>query len=240
MRPSATIRLDPIVTKYIYSLLVYILFFSQNALANIDDYFKYSVGPSASNYGNTGILEMPNSRFMEEGSLRFNFSSSYPYEFTSLTASPFKWLEASYRYAEIKNQKYGPSTYSGNQSLKDKGFDLKVGILKEGVYLPSITVGFRDLAGTGLFASEYFVASKLLGNFDLTLGLGWGRLGVGGGLKNPFSYIDDSFKFRDGYQGGSGGQFTYESWFSGSTSLFSGLEYNLKKYGLRHFQTRII
>ncbi len=221
------------MTKYIYSLLVYILFFSQNALANIDDYFKYSVGPSASNYGNTGILEMPNSRFMEEGSLRFNFSSSYPYEFTSLTASPFKWLEASYRYAEIKNQKYGPSTYSGNQSLKDKGFDLKVGILNEGIYLPSITVGFRDLAGTGLFASEYFVASKLLGNFDLTLGLGWGRLGVGGGLKNPFSYIDDSFKSRDGYQGGSGGQFTYESWFSGSTSLFSGLEYNLKKYGLR-------
>ena len=49
-------------------------------------------------------FEIPNARFMEEASLRFNFSSSYPYEYTSLTASPFPWFEATYRYAEIKNQ----------------------------------------------------------------------------------------------------------------------------------------
>ena len=60
--------------------------------------------------------------FMPEASLRFGFSSSFPYEYTSLTASPFRWLEATYRYAEIKI-KIWSSSYSGNQTLKDKGFD---------------------------------------------------------------------------------------------------------------------
>ncbi len=45
---------------------------------------------------------MPNARLMPEAQLKFNFSSSYPYEFTSLTASPFSWLEATYRYTELK------------------------------------------------------------------------------------------------------------------------------------------
>ena len=63
---------------------------------------------------------------MQEASLRFNFSSSFPFEFTAVTASPFPWLEATYRYTELKNKQYGPSSYSGNQTFKDKGFDLKV------------------------------------------------------------------------------------------------------------------
>ena len=53
---------------------------------------------------------MPNARMMSEAQLRFNFSASFPNEFTSLTASPFNWLEATYRYTEIKNVKYGPAT----------------------------------------------------------------------------------------------------------------------------------
>ena len=48
-------------------------------------------------------MEIPNARFMEEASLRLNFSSSYPYEYTSLTATPFSWMEATYRYTELKN-----------------------------------------------------------------------------------------------------------------------------------------
>ena len=75
-----------------------ILFFSNFIFSSIEDYFPYKVLPSASNFGNTGIIEMPNARMMPEAHLRFNFSSSYPHEFTSLTASPFQWLEATYRY----------------------------------------------------------------------------------------------------------------------------------------------
>ena len=114
--------------KFLFMQLL-AFFFLGNVNASIDDYFKNPIIPSPSNYGNTGILELPNARFMEEGALRFSFSSSFPNEFTSLSASPFPWLEATYRYTEVKNQLYGPFAYSGNQSFKDKGFDIKIRLL---------------------------------------------------------------------------------------------------------------
>ena len=89
----------------LYALVFFIcLSFSQLSFSNIEEYYPYSVKPDASNYGNTGLLEIPTARFMKEASLRFSFSSSWPNEYTALTASPFRWLEATYRYAEIKNQ----------------------------------------------------------------------------------------------------------------------------------------
>jgi len=209
-----------------------IIFWTNFIYSDIDDYFSHPVSPSASNYGNTGILELPNARFMGAGSMRFGFSGSYPYEYTSLTATPFSWLEATYRYTELKNLKYGPSNYSGNQSLKDKGFDIKFKLLEETYKFPSIAVGIRDLAGTGLFASEYLVASKRIGNFDITSGIGWGLLGSEGGLNSPLSFLHDSFRERTN-SFGEGGAFSFKDWFSGDAALFGGIEYDLNRYGLR-------
>ena len=219
-------------TKLLCSLYLLIAFISQPLCSEIKDYFPYKVGPSASNYGTTGILELPNARFMEEASLRLNFSSSYPYEYTSLTASPFKWLEATYRYTEIKNQQYGPSSYSGNQSLKDKGFDLKIGLLEESYFRPSLALGLRDVGGTGLFSSEYIVATKNFNNLDFSLGMGFGLLGFEGGIDNPFKSISDSFLNRI-IESSEGGSFSYKSWFSGEASIFGGIEYDLNRQGLR-------
>ncbi len=213
-------------------LLVTSIIFSDLLFASIEDYFPYKVVPTSSNFGNTGILVMPNARHMPEAQLKFSFSSSYPNEFTSLTASPFSWLEATYRYTEIKNQKYGPSAYSANQSLKDKGFDIKALIKKETYLFPAVSVGLRDVAGTGLFGSEYFVSSKKFNNFDLSFGIGWGVIGTHDNISNPLSSLNDSFKNRNASLG-EGGSFSYKNWFSGNTALFGGLEYNLPKRGLR-------
>ena len=116
---------------------------------------------------------MPSARFMEEGSLKFGISASYPNEYTFIVASPFSWLEAGYRYTEQKTRKYGPYVYSGNQTLKDKGFDIKFRVLEESFYLPSVAIGVRDMAGTGLFSGEYIVGSKRFGFLDLSMGIGW-------------------------------------------------------------------
>ena len=177
-------------------------------------------------------MEIPNARSMQEGHLRFNFSGSFPNEYTSLTASPFEWLEATYRYTEIKDKKYGPAAYSGNQSYKDKGFDLKFKILNESHSLPAISAGLRDLGGTGITSSEYIVASKRINNLDFSLGLGWGLLGSEKSLNNPFTNLSESFREREPYSG-LGGEFSYSSWFSGDTSLFGGLEYYIPRYGLK-------
>ena len=206
--------------------------FSPVAFASIEDYYQYELKSGPSNYGNTGLLETPNARFMDPGSMRFNFSSSFPNEYTSITATPFSWFEATYRYSEIKNKLYGPSNYSGNQSYKDKGFDLKLLIMEEKSYIPALSLGLRDLAGTGLFSSEYIVSSKSIGSFDVSAGIGWGKLGSDNNISNPLESLNDRYKTRDSITG-SGGEFNTSNWFSGKAALFGGLEYYLKKHGLR-------
>ncbi len=213
-------------------LVLLSLIIPSSLYSSIEEYYPYKVQPSASNYGNTGILETPNARMMQEASLRFNFSSSFPNEFTSLTASPFNWMEATYRYTEIKNVKYGPAAYSGNQSLKDKGFDVKALIRRESSFGPALAIGLRDIAGSGDFSSEYFVATKRFGHLDLSLGLGWGVLGTDNNFTSPLESIHDGFKQRN-ETSELGGTFTVKNWFSGDTALFGGLEYDLPKRGLR-------
>jgi hypothetical protein len=220
------------VKKKLFLISIVASSFCSLIFSSIDEYFAHDNLSSPSNYGNTGLLEIPNARFMEQASLRFNFSSSFPNEFTVLTATPFSWLEASYRYVEVKNRKYGPATYSKNQSFKDKAFDLKVRLLNEKYYIPGVALGLRDLAGTGVFSSEYIVATKSLGDFDITAGIGWGLLGSDDSIRNPFNSLHSSFETRTG-ETGQGGDFKYSSWFSGDAGIFGGVEYSLRKYGLK-------
>ncbi len=218
--------------KKLFFFLIFFIFPNLSYSNNLDYYFLNPVGSSPSNFGITGVMELPNARFMKEATVLWNFSSSFPNEYTSITATPFKWLEASYRYTEIKNLKYGPSSYSGNQSLKDKGFDIKIRLKKESYYFPAIAIGLSDIAGTGLSSSEYFVATKNFNNIDFTLGLGWGVLGSQGGVSSPLSFLDDGFELRNA-ESGQGGEFSYKDWFSGEASILSAIEYDLKKSGLR-------
>ena len=214
-------------------LIFFLLLISSSSLfSSLEDYYPYPLNTTSNNYGETGLLEMPSARFMEEGTLKFGISASSPNEFTFLAASPFPWFETVYRYTEQKNLKYGPVTYSGNQSLKDKGFDVKFRLLEESYFFPSIAFGIRDMAGTGRFSGEYLVASKKIGSFDLSLGLGWGTLGADGNVRNPFISIDERFE-RRAYSVGEGGDFNNSVWFSGKrAALFGGLEYSLYRYGL--------
>ncbi len=176
---------------------------------------------------------MPNSRIMSEGSMKIGFSSSYPYEYTYISATPFSWLEAVYKYTEFKNKLYGPSSYSGNQTYKDKGFDFKIKLVEESYYLPELAVGWNDFAGSGKFSSEYISASKNYKNFDFTLGLGWGSLGKKSKLRNPFISLNKKFRDRV-LDVGEGGALNNKSWFSGDeVSIFYGLEYYSWKYGLK-------
>ena len=170
---------------------------SLNVSASLEDYYPKKLEPTSSNSGITGILEMPNARFMDEGSMKIGFSSSYPNEYTYISATPFSWLEASYKYTEQKNLKYGPSSYSGNQTLKDKGFDLKIRLLKESYFIPEVAIGWNDLAGTGRFAAEYIAATKKIKNADVTIGYGWGALGQNQNVRNPLLSISEDFRYRN-------------------------------------------
>ena len=218
--------------KKLFFFLFTIFCFKISSSEGLDEYYLHPVGPSASSFGITGVIELPNARFMDEASISWNFSGSFPYEYTSVTASPFSWLEASYRYTEIKNALYGPSAYSGNQTLKDKGFDIKIGLLEESYNIPALAVGLTDIAGSGEFGSEYLVATKRFGSLDFTFGLGWGLLGTNGGISKPLNFFDESFNFRNATSG-QGGEFSYKNWFSGKASYLGAFEYDLEKFGIR-------
>ena len=199
------------------------------------DYYIYPFKQSSfSNYGTLGLIQNPNARFLDEGSLGFSWSHNEPYLRGSLIAYPFSWLEVSYQYADINNQLYSQfKEFSGSQSLKDKSFDAKIRLIKESQLLPQIAVGFRDLAGTGLFSSEFIAASKNLSkNIDLTMGIGWGILS-GQSIQNPLLEISDRFATRNSSVG-MGGKFNIDDYFSGSAGYFFGIEYFIPKFkGMR-------
>ncbi|MGZ9038744.1 MAG: YjbH domain-containing protein, partial [Burkholderiales bacterium] len=86
-------------------------------------------------------------------------------------------------------------------------------------------VGFRDVAGTGLFSGEYVVANKRTGDFDWSLGLGWGYLAGTGRFRNPrSSSFGSSFDTRATALE-QGGEFSWISYFRGRASLFGGVQY---------------
>ena len=128
-------------------------------------------------------------------------------------------MEVSLRYADINFLKYSPFPgFSGNQTYKDKSFNLKLKLIEETPYTPELSIGFRDFIGTGRFSGEYIVSSKKIGDFDFTVGLGWGAFATDAGIKNPFSQIDESFLNRQGFGADGlvlGGTLAYDTWFKG-------------------------
>ncbi|MGQ7095329.1 YjbH domain-containing protein, partial [Escherichia coli] len=121
---------------------------------------------------------------------------------------------------------------SGDQTYKDKAFDLKLRLWEESYWLPQVAVGARDIGGTGLFDAEYLVASKAWGPFDFTLGLGWGYLGTSGNVKNPLCSASDKYCYRDNsYK--QAGSIDGSQMFHGPASLFGGVEYQTPWQPLR-------
>lgn len=192
--------------------------------SSLHDYIYPKQQPSYSNYGTTGLIQMPSARFHEPGSLGLSWSHNDPYIRGSVIAYPFSWLEASYGYTDINNALYSNvESFSGDQSYKDKGFDVKIKLLNESQYLPSIAMGVRDLAGSGTFEGEYLALSKLYKNIDFTIGAGWGDLSHGA-YSNPLTKISNKFENRTFTEGGQGGEFSSGRYFSGRMGIFGGVE----------------
>ena len=217
-----------------FSLLILI---STTVSAQFSDYIYTNTSPSYSNYGTLGLVQAPNARLLQAGSLAFSWSHNEPYLRGSLIAYPFEWMEASYQYTDVNNVLYSESAaFSGQQSLKDKGFDIKLRILKESQFLPQLAVGLRDLGGTSLFASEFLVASKRIKNADFTLGIGWGVLN-NNSFENPLGNLNDKFykrQERDLEKTVGGGAVNTNTFFTGRTGVFGGVELFIpKSKGLR-------
>ncbi|WP_421339558.1 YjbH domain-containing protein [Aeromonas veronii] len=191
-------------------------------------------GPSQGDFGGVGLLQMPTARMAKTGEFSANYVDNDQYRRWSISAQPFDWFEATLRYTDVRTKKYSPyEDFSGDQTYKDKGMDFKFRLWQESNYLPQVSLGFRDLMGTGLFDSEFVTASKRYGPFDFTIGIGWGNMAESGNIKNPFCEYKDSWCQRNSGYSGSGGKFEVDSLFHGPAALFGGIEYQTPWQPLR-------
>jgi hypothetical protein len=195
--------------------------------------------PSQTDFGGVGLMQMPSGRMAEDGALSFGYSNNSEYQFYSISLQLMPWLETTMRYAQVDDVLYSSDeSFSGDTKYTDKGIDTKIRLLKENHWLPEVSVGLRDLGGTGLFDGEFIAATKRFstdgyGQFDLTLGLGWGYFGTRGNISNPLCTAADRFCDRISEYSDNGGSVDYNRWFTGSSSLFGGVEYQTPYEPLR-------
>jgi hypothetical protein len=190
--------------------------------SNLSIYADSIIYNSYNNHGIVGLINMPTARFFDESVGGATFYYGNPDQKITITAAPYDWMEASFFYTNIQGKDYG-SGFS--QDYKDKGFNVKIRIKEEGKF-PSIAIGANDFAGTGFYSSEYLVSSFGVNNIDFHFGLGWGAMNGSNSLKNPFTYINQSFAFRPNDLEDQGGQINPSQYFSDkSISPFMGIAY---------------
>ena len=177
-------------------------------------------------WGETGLLQVPSARIAPAGTAAISLALWQPYGTLNLGFAPTDWFEFALRYTNVNNVPYGSQALSGGQSYKDKSAGVKLRLWQESAYLPQLAVGVRDLGGTGLFSSEYLVASKRYNDFDMSLGLGWGQLGTRNNVSNPLGILGSSFNTRPIAQAGQGGTVQSGVLFHGTSALIGGVQYH--------------
>lgn len=230
------------MTKRIFRILAAVLAFSavcaaptrsQDSAENLQNRPIDRAGPTGSDYGGVGLIQTRTARFHDWGTIDVGTVFVEPYRRYFINFQFLPFLEGTFRYTDIRNRLYSNDFFfSGSQTFKDRGADLKFKLRDEDRYFPAIAVGLQDGLGTGLFSAEYLVLSKRYLDFDFHLGMGWGLLGSGGMTENPLTFFSDTFRSRTANVG-LGGNANFGTFFSGETvGLFGGVEWQTPVRGL--------
>lgn len=175
---------------------------------------------SYSLWGSQGLLEMPTARSAPDGELALSLAGHDPHARAAITFQITPRLSGTFRYGQFRRY------FADGEDIFDRSFDLQYRLIDEGEWMPEVAVGLRDFVGTGLYTSEYIVATKAIGDrVTATVGLGWGRLGTEGGFDNPLGVIDEGFETRPDNDFGQGGTIATDVLFRGDAALFGGLSY---------------
>ena len=175
-----------------------------------------SVSVSASDFGITGLIDIPTARMSMDGTLTATAATQSMTNAYAVTYQITPWLEGTFRYTGWNDFFY-----------YDRNYEAKALLFKESDYFPQVAIGIRDLVGTGVYGAEYLVASKTFGDLDVTLGMGWGRLAGKGHFKNPLTQLSDSYSQRSN-DVGLGGELSTNLFFRGEqVGLFGGAQYTL-------------
>ena len=115
----------------------------------------FSSHPKASDFGTTGLIDIPTARMASDGILTTSAAIQSRTNSYSVTYQVTPWLEGTFRYTGFNDFFY-----------YDRNYEAKLLLLREATFVPQVAVGIRDLVGTGVYGSEYLVASKKFGGLD--------------------------------------------------------------------------
>ena len=184
-----------------------------------------------SDFGTSGLIKMPSARMSPDGTLRATIAIDEVANLYNITFQALPKVQATFRYAIFNPEKIA----SSRDINRDRSYAVKAELFSETRLTPQVSLGVRDILGTGVWEGEYVVGSKQWRNFDLTLGMGWGRLGSRSSFSNPLRVLSDRFESRPGRRS-SGGRFGGESrgasFFRGDASMFGGIAYQMPELRL--------
>ena len=165
-------------------------------------------------YGTPGLIAMPTAEAAADSELAFTYSQFGPNANGTLSFQITPRLSGSFRYAKIADFHPVVGDYF------DRSFDVRYRVLNESKYFPAVSVGVRDFIGTGIYSSEYIVATKTIGDrLRITGGLGWGRMGS----YKPIGATGS----RPAWNIGQGGTLNTSQWFKGDFAPFAGVSYKV-------------
>ena len=172
---------------------------------------------------------MPDARMADDGVVGATIAVDEVANLYNVTFQALPKVQATFRYAIFDPTR---SRSVARDQNRDRSYGIKTQILSEARWRPAMALGVRDFLGTGVWEGEYFVATKAVGRFDATIGMGWGRLGSRSGFSNPLGVISDKFDDRPQrlQTGGDfGGESRGDSFFRGDAAIFGGLSYRFAR-----------
>ena len=177
-------------------------------------------------YGYPGLIDMPSALNRPDAELALTSSYFRNQTRNTLTFQISPRLSGSFRYSSLHNIRPYPSSQVVDYRF-DRSFSLHYQIRDEARVWPALAIGLNDFLGTGMYASEYVVATKTVSpRLRVTGGLGWGRLAGVGSFRNPLSHLSDTFDTRPGRASGDqGGNVSTNAWFRGPAAFFGGVEW---------------
>lgn len=176
-----------------------------------------TVTTSYNTSGMPGLVDLPTAEVAPDSEFVLSYEHHGPHARGAMTFQVTPRLTANFRYTKIRD--FGGR---GRYDYFDRSFDVRFRLLNETKYLPAVSVGLIDFIGTGIYSSEYIVATKsfLDNRLRVTGGLGWGRLSG----RNP---IGSLFGVRPPWDYGEGGTVSYGQWFRGDFAPFGGVSYKV-------------
>jgi hypothetical protein len=174
--------------------------------------------PTPSFLGPIGLNLIPTARMEEAGTLRAGIGANDPYLHGYAGAQILDDV-----YVQVR-QSAETSSLTKTPDALHPGLDIKWRLSDEGRYQPEVVVGLNSAFGHRRTAGEYFALSKRWNDFDVTAGMGWGRTGSAGHIKNPLARLSGHF---DGARDLSSDDPNHAGdWFTGrDVGFFGGVEY---------------